>query len=288
MTTNIWPSHPSTYGQLIRRSFYLYRISFRQVLFITILLGVTAFLPRFMGNFTGEDLIVSSSWWDPRRIWLIAVDLVAIVLFVAMLWRINGMIREKHEPLSEDFTQGAKKAVSVFVAAFIQALILFALVIVLFSFITVLYRYQLLFSQDFWGILFTLVIIGGQALLIFYVATLFLFVMPIIAVENKGVLHAIEKSISLVWNHWWLTISVQMTPWLCYALVMIAIKYLLHIDVHIYFIYDDSRHLGSSFLQLAMFIIFIPWVASLLLVQLKDLELRKSIRQAEHAKKISL
>lgn len=281
--TNIWPNHPSTYGQLIKRSLYLYKISLKQVLFLSVLLSICAFMPRIISTITGNEIAYTQSVFDPRRIWLIVVNLFALTIFVALLWRMHGILREYHEPLIEDFAIGARKAISVFLAAIIQALILFAIAMLVFTLIIMLSHAQLLFRQNFWGILFSMLILGGQAILILYISTLFIFVLPLIAIENKGVFGAIQKSLSLVWNHWWRTLTVQLTPWLYYLLLLILLKYIGNLDLHIYFIYEQTPNIASTVLQLILFIIFIPWVAAVLLVQLKDLELRKSLHQ--HATK---
>ena len=86
----------------------------------------------------------------------------------------------------------------------------------------------------------------------------------------------------LVWNHWWRVFSVQATPWLCYLFLLFSLKYVLGINIHIYLLGQTSHSVLISLLHLLIFAIFIPWVAAILVVQLKDLELRKSL---EHGKK---
>jgi hypothetical protein len=89
----------------------------------------------------------------------------------------------------------------------------------------------------------------------------------------------------LVWNHWWRVFSTQLTPWLFYLALLIAVKYVLHIDFHIYFTQKIDNTLWVTIAHIAVFSLFIPWVAALLLVQLKDLELRKSLVAAHQSKK---
>ena len=101
--------------------------------------------------------------------------------------------------------------------------------------------------------------------------------MPLIAIENKGIVAALERSMRLAWNHWLRIFLMQMTPWFCYLIFLSILKFIFRINVHIYFTNTLVHPLWTSVLQMIIFALFIPWVAAILLVQLKDLELRKHI-----------
>ena len=273
----ILPSQPAEYKTLLRCSLKLYRASLKKVLLLTLLLTLIVFIPRILSDIIGQDLFSYLPAFSPQRLWLFAIDLAALVFFVAMLWRVHCVIRGYHEPLFEDLKIGLKKACYVFVASIIQSFFLFTVVIAVFFSQVLLLKYDLLFGTALLGKLFTVAVFLSQVILIFYVSTLFLFLVPLIATENKGILIALQKSISLGWNHFWRIISLQSTPWICYLIALSIAKYLLNIDVHIYFVGHGVHTITATIFNMLLFFLFIPWVATLLLTQLNDLELRKQV-----------
>src|SRR5262249_19366569 len=126
------------------------------------------------------------------------------------------------------------------------------------------------------SVILTILVLFLQVGIILYFSTLFLFMVPLIAIENKNILISLEKSMLLVWNHWWRVFSLQLTPLICYLLIMIMIRFVFHVHIHIYF-FDDNPDSSwmITLMHLIIFIFFTPWVATLLLLQLKDLEFRK-------------
>ena len=187
------------------------------------------------------------------------------------------IIIDKHEPLIEDFSVGLKKAIAVFIAATLQGLLVLGLVVLLVGSQLLIHQYhEWLFANPF-GVVILCSIFLGELFIFFYVAALFIFIVPLIAIENKGILSALQRSVLLVWNHWWRTVSLQLTPWLCLALFLSFIRFVLNIDIHIYFVSVDWHPLFVTIIQMVIFALFIPWVAATLLVQLKDLELRNHV-----------
>ena len=55
----ILPSQPSTYRQLIKHSFLLYRASFSKVIFLCCLFSVTVFIPRLLSDAIGQDIFLN-------------------------------------------------------------------------------------------------------------------------------------------------------------------------------------------------------------------------------------
>lgn len=273
----ILPSHPSSYGQLIKQSFRLYRISFKHIIVLSLLLSIAAFIPRFLSFLIGQDIFLNLSPFSPYRLWFIAVDIISLIFFIGILWRMHCFIHNRHEPIAEDLLVGLKKVAYVIIAAFLQSAIVFAVTIIIFGLQILLQTHHLLFSSEWTSIALTGVVFIGQLALILYLTTLFIFLIPLITIENKGILTSLERSALLGWNHWWRIFSVQITPWLCFFFLLAIIRFVLGADIHIYFFEQGHHSLWSSLLQLILFALFIPWVAALLLVQLKDLELRKHI-----------
>lgn len=275
----ILPSHPENYRQLIRRSLKLYNASFNHVFFLALFLGICIFIPRLISDIVGKDIFIDLPLFSPFKLFLFLIGLLSLIFFIAIVWRMHCVNRGYHEPLAEDFTVGLKKVLYVFVASLLQCLILVAVSIGILAFEAMLQQYHLLFPQNLLGFILIFGIFFGQFFLILYISTLFVFLIPLIAIENQSILASLERSIYLVWDHWWRVFSVQMTPWLCYLIFFIILRFILNIDIHIYFVGISSHLLWTTLLQFLIFILFIPWVAALLLVQLKDLELRKHIRQ---------
>lgn len=271
----ILPSQPSNYKALIKQSLKLYRIGFKRIILLSALLSITAFIPRFLSYIIGQDILLNLPPFSPHRLWFIAVDIASMIFFIGILWRMHCFIRDRHEPLIEDLAKGAKKVFYVIIASLLQGIIIFAIAVITFGLQVLLQTHHLIFNTNISGILLTGAVFIGQLALILYLSTLFIFLIPLITIENKGIIASLERSAFLVWNHWWRVFSVQITPWLTLFFLMALIRFVLHIDIHIYFIEQEHHSLWPTLLQLVIFALFIPWIAALLLVQLKDLELRK-------------
>jgi hypothetical protein len=123
-------------------------------------------------------------------------------------------------------------------------------------------------------------IVGGafvaQFCAIFYIYYLFYFYLPLILTENEGAFSSLKKSAVLVWRNWWRTCVVQILPWACYLIFLVIVREAFKLNLHIYFIDNYSPTIGITCLQILLFALFIPWPAATLLVQLRDLELRKN------------
>lgn len=274
---SILPSEPKPYKDIIWRSLVLYRVSFTKIFLFSLLLAIIVFIPRIMSDIIGQDIFTSLNPLNPYRLWLIVVNLVSLIFFIAILWHMHCVVRNKHEPFIEDFAIGAKKSLYVFIAGIIQSAIIFAFGVIIYGFLFLLHHFQLLFIHTLLGVILTTLIFFGQFILLMYVATLFIFLIPLIAIENKGIINALEKSVSLVWNHWWRVFSTQLTPWVFYVGLLIILKYVLKIDIHIYFTQKEQLNLWVTLLNIGLFTLYAPWVAALLLTQLKDLEIRKKL-----------
>lgn len=270
-------TQPSSYKEMIKASLRLYRASFAKVIFISFPLSLIIFIPRLISDVIGQDLFLNLPALSPYRLWLVPIHLISIIFFIGIIWRMNCVIRGMHEPLIEDFSIGLRKVIYVLIATLIQSTIVFAVAIALFGLLFVLKQYFLVFHYDLFSMLLTCTLLLAQIILIIYVYTLFIFLVPIIAVENKGIFISLERSASLVWNHWWRVFSVQFTPWLAYLFLLFILRFTLGLDIHIYFLQPSPYTLGATFLHLIIFAIFIPWVAAIMLIQLKDLELRKNL-----------
>ncbi|MDA8561932.1 hypothetical protein N9L02_02325 [Gammaproteobacteria bacterium] len=105
-----------------------------------------------------------------------------------------------------------------------------------------------------------------------YLMFLPIFALPIILIENNGIFSSIKKSLYLIWGNWFKVFVLQITPLIVYFLTIVSIKSILCLYIYL----PDI----SNFLLLSIYVIlmsiFMPFQASLLLLQLRDLELRKN------------
>lgn len=274
------PTQPETYWQLLRRSIRLYRVSFKKVALLAVLLAITAFVPRLLSYAIGQDVLHNLTLFSLNQLWLTMLNLVAFIFFIAIIWHMHCEIIHKHESLREDFSIGFKKVITVFIASTLQSVLVIAIIAIIIASQMLIHYYLPFLFESGLGIWIVSLIFLFELTLLAYIATLFIFIVPLVAIENKGILSSIQRSITLVWNHWWRTVTLQATPWICFILVLAFVKFILKINVHIYFIDQVPHPLLLTILQIIIFAIFIPWVAALLLVQLQDLELRNNSKKA--------
>lgn len=265
--------HPQTNRELLAQSVSLYKASFAKIYIFAILLSITVFSPRILSIIVGYNIFTNVALFNITRLWLFVLNLIGILFFIAILWHMRCTYLSVREPLIEDFYIGLRKTFYAFLAVIVQCAIMFAFAAMIYAINMTLNIGKMLFTSD----LVTLIAIGVlftvQFVLILYVSNLFYFTIPLIAVENKSILGAIEKSVSLVWNHWWRTFTLQVTPWFCYFIFLLLFRYFLgnptYTENWLYLLCD-------TFIYLVVFGLFIPWVAAILYVQLQDLELRKT------------
>lgn len=266
---------PETYWQLLTRSFTLYRRTLPHVFVLSLLLSLTVFIPRLISLMLGHDPFVTVSILSLPRLWLTLLDILSLFIFAAILWRINSFIREGHEPILDDLKVGLHKIPYIFTAALFQVVLATLLAYCLFFILLqdVTLTQQEILSYD--PTLITIVFLVQFAMAV-YLAVLFYFYLAIIVLENKGIIASLEKSAILVWKNGWRTFSLQITPWLFYLLILVILKFIFHAPIHIYYTEGEYSLFGTG-MNLLLFAFFQPWVASVLLVQLRDLELRKKL-----------
>ena len=123
------PSQPENYSLLIKRSFLLYRASFSKVIGFTFLFAFVLFIPQFCP----DVVLATTSPFGYQAIYQIVLNLAALFIFIAILWRMHCVIINKHEPLLEDVMMGLKKLFSVFIAAIFQSIIVLTLAIMVYG-----------------------------------------------------------------------------------------------------------------------------------------------------------
>jgi hypothetical protein len=133
--------------------------------------------------------------------------------------------------------------------------------------------------------LFVGVLLAIQTILVAYLFIAMYFYLPIIVIEHQGIWASLRKSVRLVWKNWWRTFFVQMTPWLIYFICLLLLKYIVNLNISLFYIKTEQiPTLLSLCVQILVFALFLPWIASTLMIQLRDLELRRNLEEAESKK----
>lgn len=275
----ILPSKPSRYTRLLRDSLYLYTRSFSKVMPLAILLSIFVFIPNLILYLINMDNIRNLSYWGLHQLWLFLFNLAGLTCFIGIIWAMHCLIRHISEPLVKDLKIGTQKVLAVIIVTVLQMAILFILGLIIIGI------QMLLFKNNLWirpgnGLLlniFILILFAAQFFLIVYVSTLLVFLIPIITTEKKDILAAVEHSISLVWNHWWRTFSLQITPWIIFVIILFILRIGANIPLNIYLLEEAPFSFYGFFFHIFIFSLFIPWVAALLILQMHDLELRKKL-----------
>ena len=267
-------SHPETMDQLLLRSFRLYYATFRNVFLFALTLSIIAFIPRLIALTTGQEIFINHGIFSPERLSLALIDISCLIIFSAILWRIRCLVIGTHETIFDDLKTALRKLPYILVASVLQVLscYIFIFLFIVFMFYVSLHQVSLILV-DTNTVLAATLLLFANLIWVAYIFFAFYFYLPIILIENQGILAALSKSVKLVWKNWWRTALVQVTPWLIYLLVLITIKFLLNVNIHIYFAEPSQSTLASTSLHMILFALFVPLFANTILVQLRDLEL---------------
>lgn len=264
---------PESNKRLLKRSLRLYRASIPHVFGLALLLSLIVFIPRIISLVIEQDILDSINTLFLYNFFLIALNIGIIFVFTAILWRMRCIIMDAHESILDDFTIASKKIFLIIAAAIIQMLIIGMITFIVYYFFTFIIKQNTLLHMY---------IAMAVAVLYFfmwgYVFYLLIFYLPLILTEDKGFISSLLKSVSLVWGNWWRVFLLQITPLISYVLFLLLIKYLFKIDLNIYFIsYMQEGSILTTLINLLIFAFFIPFNAAVLLIQLRDLELRKQV-----------
>lgn len=270
----VTPTKPASKTTLLLRGLKLYQFGFLKVFFLSLTLSVLTFIPRLIIFTTGRPLFSAGEPISFFQLSLVLLDIICLIYFTAILWRLHCINTGMRESLLEDLKVATKKIPHIIIAVLLQGIILTLIGLTIFSFYYFLNIKQYVMVTNPFAIVLLCLPLVIQFALIVFILILFYFYLPLILTENRGALAALRKSAHLVWTHWWTTFWVQITPWFVYLLTLILIKYVAHINIHIYYFPTNHEPLIAIYLHIILFALFIPWVAATMLVQLRDLELR--------------
>ncbi len=274
------PYAPSTQvesvGQTLTRSWDLYRATFLKAFLMALVLSVIEFLPRLITIYVGHETFAINTHFNYYRLLIVIDDIIEIIIFAAILWRMQNTALGRHESLETDYRTGLKKLPAIIGASCIQ-LFLYALVS-LSGIATVLFLDKYDISPDLGARHALAMFLHGIPIMLQFFVNLYLFVlfyfyMALIITEANGPINSLEHSARLVWSRWWYTFWVIVTPWLVYTIVMLSFK-ALGVNLHIFIIEVPvySMTLLPTLVHIVLFAIFIPWFAATMLVQLRNLE----------------
>jgi len=275
---SIEPSkHPETYSELVVRSFKLYRHVLKSTFIFALLVSIVLFIPRLICVAIGKNVFLSPEGLNSQLFLFIAMYISTLWFLAAILWCINCIERKKHQNFIVDLKMAGKRILYILGAA---VLIFFIGSFAgLFSYLLYIIFWEMdLYSYNHYltGFLFFLVLLAEVGFSV-CVTTLFYFYFPLIVIENDGIWLALKQSVLLVWKKIGRTLCLQLTPWLVYLITIIIIKMVFKVNLNVYFMpLDPSSSFFPTFLNIIVLALFIPWGSAMTLVQLRDLELRKT------------
>lgn len=272
------PKQPQSWFKLILSSLKVYKICFLRVIWLSFIISILAFLPRTIAVMVQEPLS-NLEFFSLRHSWVYITDLLALMLFIALFSRLHKVESGKPVSIMQDLKVGLRNLGSIILASILEVLLLTAITGIVVGITAFFYKHDLLFAPTVTSWALTFIIFIGQLLLLIFVSTLFIFFLPLIAIENRGVIKALERSVLLAYDHWGRIFSLQLTPWVFYVLVLFLLRFNFSINISIF--HQTAITLWAVLVQSAVFSLFMLWAACLLLVQLRDLELRKHISKKE-------
>lgn len=269
---------PQSIFATLYQSLLLYGRAFFETLMLGLAISVTAFFPRLLAIIFGHDIFQNLPPFSPLKLLLFLLDLIALFFFTAMLWRVRCVIYNQHETIKEDMKVAIAKIPLIIVAAAIQLVIFLLVGVITYLFVHYFFANTLV-SNKVYLYTMALLILFEISILVF-LSVSFYFYQPLILTENQGMANSLVQSLKLVWNNWWRTFWVQITPWAYYLAILLLVRFGANLNIHIYYFPHQEETLGIVMFHILMFALFIPWIAATLLVQLHDLEVRKGYNRA--------
>lgn len=275
------PTRPQSYLELVSRSLNLSRHAFLRCIGLSLLLSLVAFFPRLLCLAVGRNVYMVALPQHPIQIlYGVVIYLCTLWFLGAVFWRIYCVAIGKKESYVDDFRTAMKK-IAYLVGAGLMLLALGIFMLILIYQFHLLTNYNDLLQQSIPKILGMTLLIFIEALLPFYLSILFILYFPLIVIENDRIFRAFKESAILVYGNVLRTFFFLVTPWIGYVLIIAFLRNSLNFNIHLYFTpLDPVPDILPTLLQILIFSVFVIWGASAFLVQLWDLELRKSRSKA--------
>jgi hypothetical protein len=272
-------TQPARTSVLLGSSFKLYNLAFKKVILLGLALAIISFMPRLIILSMGHNVFLKTHEYNLTRLIIVLIDISALIFFAAILWQVHSTMVRVKENIAHDMNISIHKLPYIIVASIIQILILGVVALAVMGIYLFLKSQDLLVVKADMSSLH-LYLLGVpmllQILFNVYLFVLLIFYMPLIVIENKGIVSSLAKSARLVWGNWWRTLWFQSIPWLIYVVALMIVKYTFKLPINIYFVPMVNYSWVAVVVHMLMFGIFIAWYAAALLVQLNDLELRRN------------
>lgn len=265
---------PQSNTCLLKRGLKLYFASFKHVIGLALLFSVIAFIPQFVAIFQGLSLLELARVFSFYNLFFVVVDVAAVFVFIAILWRIRCVITNQHESILDDFKIASKKILLIIGVGLIYMLILSLFVFLLIT----VPALGFLNKPDEFSFNMALILLSLYFCATIYLCYVFIFSLPLILTEDKGVIVAVKKSYLLVWGNWWRVALLLITPTIVYFIMLFIIQSIFGLNLTIR--YGEAYHykdLLILIMNVILIALFVPFQGALLLLQLRDLELRKQV-----------
>lgn len=117
-----------------------------------------------------------------------------------------------------------------------------------------------------------------------YFAIMLLFYIPLIIVDHLDPVAAFKRSCSLVWGNWWRTLVVSGTIFFILPFLLIMLDWVVSYQFATAYLTLKQTWLLHSILQGIIAVFYMPFCVTIMLVQLHDLKIRKSLKMAAQEK----
>lgn len=269
---------PESNLALLKRSFTLYRHTLWHVFGFAVLFTAIIFSPRLLVYLYGPEVLIITHYFSVSHFLAFLINILGVFVFLAILWRMHCVLIHKHESITDDLTKAAKKIFFIICAGLVQNIVIVGLTLL------VLFCYKMLITDPEGVLNLTSMILLALVSMLYIIAILsvfvfFFFYIVIILTEDSGVIAPLMKSAFLVWNNVWRVLLLQFIPIVGYFGLLYVIKSFLFSDIHFYLVEPMVLQEPAlpAIIHFLILTLFVPFFAAVLLVQLRDLELRKHV-----------
>lgn len=241
-------TQPLSTGKLLDNTMQLYRSSFTKSLPFVIIIALLTSMPNpWMAHSLGaDDQLVQDPFALLKGVNIAAsfiIVLVNLVLYIAVIHVIAAVMNNSYQNIASSLIIGLRKFIPILIAS----------------------------------IVYVIALVSGTLLLIIpgvILSMSLIFFMPLMVVDNQGIIESLTSSHRLVWGEWWRTSTVLTIPVLFYCIFLILML-ILSLSLSSVEEVLSGTSLFSATGNILLNILLLPFFLSIVLVQLNDLKLRK-------------
>lgn len=256
---SLYPQAPQTIGRVLDSGLSLFKHVFKAILPLSIIVGIVAQVPQLLPFLVGGLMQPGAA---PGAAVGVAGVVGFIVWFIVYMALYGGWIKSMDALARGQPAFGAGQALSFGfgkVGSIIGASLLFGLAVMIGMVLLVIPGVILMTSLFFYGYL--------------------------IILEDRTAVAALKESHRLVWGNWWRTATVFFIGGIIYAVGMLVIGGIAGVIIGIGFAGPGPEQVAAGFslttlvyfvVQVALNALLLPMWTAMMLVQFRDLQLRKS------------